>query len=73
MTVNGERNVHKIFKYAASTRENTQKENIDRQGLREKEKKRMMKEPINRAGTGETRSGRGDFKEKSTQNSRVDT
>ena len=50
----GERNVYKRFKYTASTTE-TQEESTDRQGVRDKGKKRGKR--TNRTGTDKTRGG----------------
>ena len=50
----GEWNVYKRFKYMASTTE-TLKKNTDRQGLRNKGKKRGKR--TNRTGTDKTRGG----------------
>ena len=50
-------------KYMVSTTENTQEENNDKLGLRDKEKRIKYKAEIDK-----TRGGRRDFKEKSSQN-----
>ena len=60
----GERNVYKRFKYTASTTE-TQEESTDRQGLRDKGKKREKRTEQEQI---RHEVGEGTSKKKSTQN-----